>query len=543
MTSALPPTGKIAELLGGDVDDQSDFLATDTRGRAMSDRRITQNMPVELLRDARGIYGIGVTEPHDLEALAWSCGIGTEETRMLRPPSPLILRPDRLELAKRPLGYRAALQKIVGGFRHGPFERTAEEVLRQFIHHEALRRAGLPWPPPDHREQWWSVDKAQQARNRGVYHGLRLLSVGVINRLIGELHEAAADPDAIRAARRFTLRHRQDIYRTGALSRRALQLVETFPIAALAIYADSWPYTDTMGGWDEFKRLSCQRAQQEQDAAKLVECGARLRDVAAALNFPLALRHVPPGAAHLVGSVVLRHPDLIQWMPRQTPAAKIWLKSVGFAHNRGGDDLGRWIARHFSEIPGRRNGVGHTVTDLVDWVRAREGSGREFVTRSFTPAMGLKAATQASQEWHEAVATHADCRQDLELPSPWFPAAKQGSFEIVPIVTATDLYREGQAMHHCVATYADRVREGACYVFSVRQSGERVATVSLVRDCARVLIEQVRGPCNSTPTTAMMTALRQWLRTRPAIQPRNQQSQCLSPHDRKPICEHREHLY
>ena len=89
--------------------------------------------------------------------------------------------------------------------------------------------------------------------------------------------------------------------------------------------------------------------------------------------------------------------------------------------------------------------------------------------------------------------------------------------------TAADLYREGQAMHHCVATYADRVREGACYVFSVRRSGKRVATVSLFRHGGRVLIEQVRGPCNSTPTTAMMTAVQQWLHTRPAIQPRDQQ--------------------
>ena len=190
------------------------------------------------------------------------------------------------------------MQKIVGGFRHGPFEHTAEEQLRQFIHHEALQRAGLPWPPPDHRERWWSNNKAQQARNRGVYHGLRLLSVGVINRLIGELHEAAADPDAIRAARRFTLRHREDIYRACALSRRALQLVETFPVAALAIYAGKWPSTGETE-WDEIKRLLRQRAQQQQDAAKLVECGARLRDVAAALNFPLAAAARPTGCRAL----------------------------------------------------------------------------------------------------------------------------------------------------------------------------------------------------------------------------------------------------
>jgi hypothetical protein len=484
----------------------------------MSDRRITQTMPVELLRDARGIYGIGITEAHDLEALAWSCGIDTKGTYIVRPPPPLILRPDCLELARRPYGCGAALQKIVGGFRHGPLQHTAEERLRKFIHHEALQRAGLPWPPPDHRERWWSNDKAQQARNRGVYHGLRLLSVGLINRLIGELHETAADPDVIRAARRFTLRYRQDIYRAGALSQRAAQLAETFPVAALAIYAGTWPSAEMK--WDEFERRWRQRAQQQQDAAKLVECGARLRDVAAILNFPLVLRHVPPGAAHLVGSVI-RHPDLIQWMPRQTPAAKIWLTLINFAYNRGGHDFGRWIARHVSEIPGQLNGVAHTVTDLLDWVRASEGSGREFVTQSFTPAIGLKAATQASQKWHQAVATNADCRPDRELPAPWYPAAKQGAFEIVPIVTAVDLYREGQAMHHCVAAYADRVRGGDCYVFSVRQSGERVATVSLIRDSARVLIEQVRGPCNTAPSTAIMTALRQWLRIQPelAIQP------------------------
>ena len=113
----------------------------------MTDRRITQTMPVELLRDARGIYGIGITELHDLEALAWSCG---------RPPPPLILRPDCLERANRPYVYGAALQKIVGGFRNGPFNRTAEEQLRRFIHHEALQRAGLP---PDHPERWWSNDR------------------------------------------------------------------------------------------------------------------------------------------------------------------------------------------------------------------------------------------------------------------------------------------------------------------------------------------------------------------------------------------------
>ena len=107
---------------------------------------ITDNdaMPVELLRDGRGIYGVGVSDLSDYEAVAWLCGVEPEPYTFQRPPSALILRPDWF-MDTKPHG--AVLQKIGGGFRRGPFMRASEEKLRQFIHHEALNRAGLPWPP------------------------------------------------------------------------------------------------------------------------------------------------------------------------------------------------------------------------------------------------------------------------------------------------------------------------------------------------------------------------------------------------------------
>ncbi len=87
------------------------------------------------------------------------------------------LRPDRLP-GTRPQG--AALQKITGGFRDSVFRYSIEEKLRRLMHHEALRRAGLPWPPPHdetrrHPERWWSSDPQQQARNRATYLGLRII--------------------------------------------------------------------------------------------------------------------------------------------------------------------------------------------------------------------------------------------------------------------------------------------------------------------------------------------------------------------------------
>src|SRR5262249_24311101 len=47
---------------------------------------------------------------------------------------------------------------------------------------------------------------------------------------------------------------------------------------------------------------------------------------------------------------------------------------------------------------------------------------------------------------------------------------------ITPIDNSADLYREGASMHHCVGTYAEEVKAGRYYVYSICRDGERVAT-------------------------------------------------------------------
>jgi hypothetical protein len=118
---------------------------------------LARKHPVQLLHDARGIYGIGVVSS------AVEKGHG-------QPPE-IILRPDRLLEART---RAVALQMITGGFRRGMFSRMTEERLRKAIHWEMLRRKGLNWPP---RSRWWSDDAQEQARNRQIYHGLRLKSL------------------------------------------------------------------------------------------------------------------------------------------------------------------------------------------------------------------------------------------------------------------------------------------------------------------------------------------------------------------------------
>ena len=397
--------------------------------------------PVELLRDQHGIYGIGVSELFDFEVTAWSCGVEPEPCTFERPPDALILRPDwfpdNTPRIGRPFG--AVLQKIVGGFRRGPFMRSHEDRLRQFIHHEALNRCGLAWPPQhlslgERAGAWWSADKKQQARNRGIYHGLRQLSLHVVNHLIGAALETAADADAVKAARRFTFKHRESIYRAAALSRRVLQLTDTFPVLAIAIYSDHHSLlrhdvvTDHHSllrqdiDFEKWGTDCADMAARRSAAADLVDRGARLRDVAGVMDVPMALRDIQPGVAHLASSTLCEQPDLLRFIPDTVPSARIWLRVVPWAHDRVSAKFAEWVARHAPQIPGSLNHVGGVLGDIADWARAGMPSeeevqrlgqpttraGREFVVRPFTPSMSFKTATTLSADWHEAVANNLD---------------------------------------------------------------------------------------------------------------------------------------
>jgi len=107
------------------------------------EEEMTESKPVELLRDRQGVYGIGISDAYDIEALAWACGVDPTNLWRTLHMNNLILRPNMLQFGKQ-CHYRsfAVLQKITGGFRHGMFTNSREERLRQFIHHEALIRAG-----------------------------------------------------------------------------------------------------------------------------------------------------------------------------------------------------------------------------------------------------------------------------------------------------------------------------------------------------------------------------------------------------------------
>jgi hypothetical protein len=460
------------------------------------------NHPVELLTDRQGVYGIGVAK----------------EAEIARPPGNLLLRPDRLN--ERWAGGGAIYQMITGGFRFGMFNHTLEEQLRKLVHHDLLCRAGLPWPPtgvPGGKDQYWSMDKAQQNRNRQIYHGLRLRSLSVINKIIGSALEKAAVPEAVKQARRFRFCYRQSIYEIGATSLRGLQLIETFPALMLSIV-----------------RSNSQPEQRE--AMALVERGAPLKKIADLMCVPMALQKVKPGATDLALKAIeicarderLFHAQL----PNSLPRMKTWLKAVIFASDLGPEFV-EWTAKHAFEISENYTEIRSFLQDTEDWVRAclgpsvptdddlfspdchpahRDVRGEEFVTRHFSPNMSLRTVMRLSGTWHEAVANNMDGPSYL-FPEPWHNAGMVGDYEILPITNNADLYREGHAMHHCVGTYGDRVRCGETYIYSIRKHGDRIATAQVIKHGERASLDQLRGPCNSQVPKEVEGVVQKWLRS------------------------------
>ncbi|MCP4304566.1 MAG: hypothetical protein GY788_06775 [bacterium] len=431
-----------------------------------------------------------------------------------------MLRPDRLddgEVQESLDDLRPVYQMITGGYRHGMFKWTSEESLRRQIHHAMLRRTGLSWPNQLRDPPYWSTDEQQQIRNLRIYHGLRRSSLRVINRLIREAVEEAAVPEAVTQARRFRFGSRRAIYERGARSSRVLEFIVTFPVLALEVYRPAGP----AGRFDRPRAIQDGRSIV---AARLVERGAPLRQIAGLMDVPMSLRRVKPGAAdaaiRMLRSHKLADALIHTYMPDSLPRMKAWLAAVEFA-SRTGRNFVEWTAKHAFEIAGRTDEIVSFLSDTADWITACNPSddpfgalpspGAQLVTRPFCSDMSLRTVKRLSDEWHEAVANNMD-GPNQEFPDPWCEGGLVGDCEIRPITNSAGLYREGHAMHHCAGTYAEKVREGRSYIYSVRNNGNRVATAEIVRRGQRAVLGQLRGPCNSQVSPETKQAIRKWLR-------------------------------
>jgi hypothetical protein len=352
--------------------------------------------------------------------------------------------------------------------------------LREEEERQALRGKRLD------EESWRLYYRIQWGQRKRQF----ILLNGMLKRLIAE----AADPAALQLARRFHPFARENIYRAAAISQRASQLIDVFPTLGLAIYCPP----EESEYWEKAR-----------DATQMVERGVKLSRIAGFMQIPMSARGLKPAVAHL-----FHYPpaNLFCYLPQKTWEQRLWLRPFMCPSiNTDDPDFALWIARNILKIGNRIRPVIESLRDVRDWVDEVKRERPRCISRRFSPDMSWATVQRENNLWHEAVAKCKSSRSRYKIPAPWLPTGHANGFRIVPLDSAKKLWKEGRVMHHCVASYDRRVAKGVCYIYSVRQGDERIATVELVRINGQVRPAQIRGRHNAQPSKEVCKAVRKWL--------------------------------
>ncbi len=102
----------------------------------------------------------------------------------------------------------------------------------------------------------------------------------------------------------------------------------------------------------------------------------------------------------------------------------------------------------------------------------------------------------------------------LNIPNWKYKDKDNNIWTVVQLKNAKELQNEGNAMRHCVGSYAPRCQRGECSIFSLRQYDivgqcERIATIEVLNKSFDVV--QVRGYCNRLLKTDENKIFKKWI--------------------------------
>jgi PcfJ-like protein len=170
-------------------------------------------------------------------------------------------------------------------------------------------------------------------------------------------------------------------------------------------------------------------------------------------------------------------------------------------------DVARFFARNPTSL--------QEMNDLIDFFAFAIEADANFSLKGRT----LQALRRRMEEWHRALtkqqAIAGGAWAGRAIPDADYEAgseAKRAIWRFRQIKTGNDLFREGQRMHHCVASYKSLCLQGEVSIWSlsceypIGHVGKGV-TIEVRRDGA---IVQCRGFANRLPHANEVTMVKRW---------------------------------
>lgn len=321
--------------------------------------------------------------------------------------------------------------------------------------------------------------------------------------------QAAANRERVleKQIKRYAKGYQRRLRKLVKTSSRLGDLLYSFPAAAFAIVS------------------GCADHNRRGEAVRLVKDGADLRRVARALDLPGWSKRLPPEAfvepiGDLSGDEVFNR-KIVNLIPEEPEVAAMWLKWLLAARAGCDDDFALWIAAQKIYSP---DWAEHFVRPIdppilplstFAWFSAHENEpASRLIDRPWHKRMGLGTAVTNMVAWFDKVLLELSRADQHRGPGRYSKRKGKNRFTLVPLVTAQELAEEGEAMNHCVATYASAVAQGHCRIYSVRRGNRRLATLELRwpnHRMGRPVINQLLGHSNVAVDREVYLAVGDWL--------------------------------
>lgn len=304
---------------------------------------------------------------------------------------------------------------------------------------------------------------------------------------------------------RFTVLHRPRVMALADVHPRLADLAASFPALLFALAVPR-------RGFDPRPAIS-----------RVIE-GAALKEVAWLADVPLWLRRLPPetfdAALMPIATTAGFGARIGNVMPPSPRHAAVWLDVVREAHELADEAVAVWMAGECARSPRPWTRQGNDTRRVCLWAwytLDRSGPAAALLDKPWTSAMSFDTAYDHASAWLQRIELNV-CLGDGMIGDMWFEPAVVDGFEFVPLDTAAAVAAEAAAMANCLATYGGSVVNGRCRLWSVRRSGERVATLELSKWSGNPLlgVSQLYGPGNSACPVEAAVAAARWLHGQPA---------------------------
>lgn len=292
-------------------------------------------------------------------------------------------------------------------------------------------------------------------------------------------------------------------------------------------YMEQCPAVVVYASWGSQAKRPKERLMVASRFGSAVSRGLKLRDMMAEFNGPLQVRGlygsacIPSNYPAILDLRKIAPSDLAQAIPEKKGQQLAWLrvlrmwrknrKALSFQDDRR---LWEWIVKAGSVAV--REGFptpDFHVGDIIDMVVRGQ--------IPLNPEWTFRSAVAATDRWHRELAQRHDSETFLlrhgvkfdeeRSYAPLPTEAAVGEFNFVALRSGLDLFLEGKAMHHCVASYVRDVMIGGSRIYSIRRGEDRVATMELLSSGRRFNIAQLKGRFNATPTKPVKAAAESFL--------------------------------